>query len=387
MNVKTAARFGRDFALLLIALPVVALLAAAPARAIDTAARFAYMIDVNTGTVLLEKKANRKMAPASMSKLMTIYLAFLALKNGDLSLDDKLVVSTKAWRMGGSKMFVRAGSRVKVKDLLRGIIVQSGNDACIVIAEGISGTEKAFAEEMTRKAKELGMNNSRFRNATGWPARGHVMSAKDIAILSQRLILEFPDYYRYFAEKSFTYNKIRQSNRNPLLFQDNGADGLKTGHTAKSGYGLAASAVRDGRRIVLVLNGLRTMRARSTESRRLINWAFRASKNYRLFAKGATVEEAAVWMGAEDTVPLMAERDVEVTLLRRARRKMEAKIIYEGPVPAPIKKGTRIARLVVTAPGLEKFEVPLVAAMDVDKLGPFGRISAALRHMLLGLPG
>ena len=325
-------------------------LGAAAASAMETSAKQAYILDMETGAVLLEKDPDTPTPPASLSKLMTIYMIFDQLKSGDLSLDDKFVVSRKAWRMGGSKMFVEVDKQVRVEDLLRGIVVQSGNDACIVIAEGLSGSESAFAEAMNQKAKELGLNDSHLVNSTGWPADAHLMSPRDLAVLSRLIIEDFPEYYPYFAEKSFRYNKIKQGNRNPLLYRDTGADGLKTGHTRASGYGLVASAIRNGRRIVMVLTGMRSARARSFESRRLLNWAFQSFRNYTLFEQGAEVEHADVWLGQEDTVPLVTERAIKVSLPRASRRGLKVKVVYEGPVPAPIVKGARLARLVIAAP-------------------------------------
>ena len=364
-----------------------ALQVAGPATAIETPAKQVYIVDMNTGTVLMEKEADIPMPPASMSKLMTVYMVFERLKEGRISLDDKFLVSEKAWRKGGSKMFVKVNSRVRVEDLLRGIIVQSGNDACIVVAEGIAGTEAAFAEQMTRRGKEIGLTNATFRNATGWPDPEHRMSARDIAVLSQRIIQDFPKFYGYFKEKRFTYNKIRQGNRNPLLYRETGADGLKTGHTEESGFGLAASIKRNGRRVVMVLNGLPDIRARSSESLRLADWAFRTFENYTLFKKDATVEQAEVWLGNEASVPLVIDRDVEVTLQRSARRKLTAKVIFTGPLPAPITKGTELAKLIISAPGFPTLEIPLRAGRDVDQLGPLGRLGAAIKHLLWGSSG
>ena len=363
---------------------VVALFVPPNANAIETQAKQAYLIDVATGSVLLEKNADQPVPPASMSKLMTIYMVFELLKDGGLSLEDKFLVSKKAWRKGGSKMFVKVNSQVRVDDLLRGIIVQSGNDACIVFAEGLAGSEEAFANQMTKRALELGLKNSTFKNATGWPHPGHVMSVRDIAHLSVRIIQDFPDYYTMFSEKNFTYNKINQGNRNPLLYRDSGADGLKTGYTEASGYGLAASALRGERRVVLVVNGLPSIRVRSADSLRLIDWAFRAFENYTLFENGATVDQVDVWLGAVATVPVVIERDIMITLQRRFRRNMTAKIVFTGPIPAPINKGAPIARLVVTAPEFQTLSIPLHAGTDVKQQGMFGRLGAALRYMIWG---
>jgi D-alanyl-D-alanine carboxypeptidase (penicillin-binding protein 5/6) len=354
---------------------------------IDTPARQAYMIDVATGAVLLDKNAEEPMPPASMSKLMTVYMVFERLKKGTLKLDDKLSVSEKAWRTGGSKMFVPIGAQVAVGDLLQGVIVQSGNDACVVLAEGLAGSEEAFAEAMTKRAREIGLKDSVFKNADGLPADGHVMSARDIAMLSLHLIREFPEYYPLFAEKEFIFNNIKQGNRNPLLYQNLGADGLKTGHTEASGYGLAASVVRDGRRIILVVNGLGSMKQRWEETARLVNWAYREFDNVTLFKKGTVVEQADVWLGDQPTVPLVAGRDVVLTLPRAAKAAIKASVVYTGPVPAPVAKDSPIAELRVEVPDLPALTVPLTAGAEVGKLGPMQRIGGAVRYHLWGASG
>ena len=359
---------------------------AAPAAAIETTAREAIIVDATTGRVLLEKNADDSMPPASMSKIMTTYLVFERLKDGRLSLDDELPVSEKAWRKGGSKMFVEVGELVRVEDLLRGVIVQSGNDACIVLAEGLGGTEEAFAAEMTRKGREIGLTGSSFANATGWPDPNQRMTARDLATLALRLIADFPEYYHYYGETEFTYAGIRQSNRNPLLYKSLGADGLKTGHTEEAGYGLTASAVQGDRRVILVLNGLESQKARSEESARLIGWAFREFGNYTLFKAGETVENAGVWLGVDPTVPLIAEQDMTVTLSRKARLDMEVTVVYDGPIPAPLEIGQQVATLVVTAPGEETVEIPLVAGAAVERLGFAGRITASVKHLIFGAP-
>ena len=294
---------------------VFAIPASAPyAQALDTPARNAYVIDLATNTVLLNKAADIPMPPASMSKLMTIFMVFDRLKKGSLNLDDTFLVSEKAWRKGGSKMFVKVGDRIKVSDLLRGIIIQSGNDACIVVAEGLAGSEDAFAEMMTRRAKEIGLTNSNFANATGWPHPKHYMSARDLAVLSERLVTDFPEHYKIFAEKTFTYSKIKQSNRNPLLYRDIGSDGLKTGHTEEAGYGLAASAVRGERRIVMVVNGLTSIRERSRESLRVMEWAFRTFKPYALFKKDDVITKADIWLGDAPSLSLTIPGDLKLRM-------------------------------------------------------------------------
>lgn len=354
------------------------------AQALDTPARNAYVIDLATDTVLLSKAANTPMPPASMSKLMTVYMVFDRLKKGSLNLDDTFLVSEKAWRKGGSKMFVKVGDRIKVSDLLRGIIIQSGNDACIVVAEGLAGSEDAFAEMMTRRAKEIGLTNSRFANATGWPHPDHYMSAQDLAVLSEKLVTEFPELYKIYAEKTFTYSKIKQSNRNPLLYRDIGADGLKTGHTEEAGYGLTASAIRGDRRIIMVLNGLGSIRQRSQESLRVMEWAFRTFKPYALFKKDEVITKADIWLGDAPSVSLTIPEDLKLTLSREARDKMKVTVKMNNPVAAPVRKGQKLATLVVTAPNFQTREIPLLAAEDIGQLGFVGRIGAAIKHVLWG---
>jgi D-alanyl-D-alanine carboxypeptidase (penicillin-binding protein 5/6) len=355
-----------------------------PAAAIETKAQQAFMIDATTGAILLSKNADQAVPPSSMSKMMTIYMLFERLKEKSLSLDDTFVVSRKAWKKGGSKMFLRVGKGVSVGDLLRGIIVQSGNDASIVVAEGLAGDETTFADKINQKAREIGLTNSFFKNASGWPEEGHLMSVRDIATLSRRTIQDFPELYKIYSEKTFTYNKIRQGNRNPLLYRNIGADGLKTGHTKAAGYGLAASAVRNNQRLILVVNGLPSMRARSTESHRLMAWGFREFRNFVLFRKGDTVDKALVWLGTDKEVPLVVDRDVTVTLPRRAQRTAKIKIVYTGPIPSPIKKGDVIARLSITAPNIPPTEFNLRAGKSVKRLGFGGRISAGLSYLIWG---
>lgn len=353
---------------------------------IETQAEEAFLVDFDTGAVLLNKNADARMPPSSMSKLMTVYMVFERLRDGSLSLDDKLTVSEKAWRKGGSKMFVEVGSQVRVEDLLRGVIIQSGNDACIVLAEGLAGSEDAFAQQMTTKAHEIGLTNSNFVNSTGWPDDNHYVTARDLATLARRVITDHPDSYHYYSEKEFTWNDIRQGNRNPLLYKNIGADGLKTGHTEAAGYGLTASAVQNGRRLILVVNGLPSIKARSDESERLLSWGFREFNNYALFKAGDTVDEAPVWLGGEDTVPLVVADDLTVTLPRSDRNGMQVSVVYDSPIPAPIPAGQEIAKLRVSWPGGVPVEVPLQAGEDVEQLGPFGRIAASIKFLLLGSP-
>lgn len=355
------------------------------AGAIETSAKQVMLQDFDTGEVLFEKNADASMAPASMTKMMTLYLLFQRLRDGAVSLDDTMPVTDKAWKMQGSKMFVEVDKRVRVEDLIRGIVVQSGNDASVVVAEGISGSEPHFADEMTAAARELGMVNTKFTNATGWPEPEHRTTARDLAILVKRTIQDFPEFYHYYKETTFTYNDIRQGNRNPLLYNEAvGADGLKTGHTEDSGYGLAASAMRQNRRLILVAHGMDSVRERDRESQRLLDWGFREFDNYTLFTAGETVAEAPVWLGRAPKVPMIIRRALTITLPRKARRAMQVATVYEAPIPAPIEVGAELAKVVVTAPGVETIEIPLVAGEAVDRLGFAGRIKAALSYLLWG---
>lgn len=361
---------------------------AARAESIETQARQAIIIDFKTGTILLEKNADELMVPSSMSKLMTAYMVFSKLKEGSWKMDDMLPVSETAWKRhyksGGSLMFLPVGSSAKVSDLIRGVIIQSGNDACSVLAEAHSGTEEAFAEDATQKARQLGMKNSTFRNASGWPDPEHLTTARDLSILARHLINDFPEYFPIYSEREFVFNGIRQGNRNPLLYGVSGADGLKTGHTEAAGYGLVGTVKRGERRVIMVINGLKSMKERAEESERLMEWAFREYDNYALFKAGDQVTDAEVWLGEAATVPLVAGEKLEVTMPRRARRDMKVTAVYDGPVPAPIRKGDVVGKLLITAPGQPNVELPLVADADVPKLGFAGRMTEALRHILMG---
>jgi serine-type D-Ala-D-Ala carboxypeptidase (penicillin-binding protein 5/6) len=354
-----------------------------PVGPLDTGARYAVIIDYNTGATLLDKDADAAMPPSSMTKLMTAYIIYGMLKSGRLTLTQELPVSERAWRMGGSKMFVQIGTQVKVEDLIRGMIVQSGNDACIVLAEGIAGSEEQFVELMNVKAKELGLIKSNFRNTTGWPDADHRMSPRDIATLARRIIQDFPEYYKYDSEKSFKYNNIEQENRNPLV-QKGLADGLKTGHTDEGGYGLVGSALRGGRRVILVINGLGSMHQRAEESERLLEWAFREFENVTLFTAGDTVEQAPVWLGADPSVPLVGGRELSVTMPRNWRNKAKVSLEYQSPILAPVVRGTTLGRLTVSGEGVPDMSIPLLAGADVPRLGLPGRAIAVLAHYVTG---
>ena len=350
----------------------------------ETTAPHAILMDYTTGTVLFEKNSHVPAPPASLSKLMTAYMAFDALKDGILAFDDKLIVSEKAWRMGGSKMFVEVDKQVSVEDLLRGVIVQSGNDACIVLAEGIAGSEDNFADLMNEKAIELGLLDSVFQNSTGWPHPQHQMSAYDIAILTHRIVRDFPKFFPLFAEKEFTYNEIRQANRNPLLYKDTGVDGMKTGHTREAGYGLAATALRNDRRLIAVVTGFDSASQRASEVERLLNFGFRQFSNYELFLEGEVVLNGDVWLGETSKIGLVLESDLTITLARNTRDKLKVSVIYDSPIPAPISAGMQVAKLVVEAPGFETMEMPLKAQKSVERAGLIRRFKGALSYMIFG---
>jgi len=354
-----------------------------PLGPVDTVARWAYIQDFTTGASLLEKQADEEMPPSSMTKLMTIYLVYERLKQGRMRLDDELPVTEKAWRMGGSKMFVQIGTTVKVEDLIHGVIVQSGNDACIVFAEAIAGSEEQFAELMNAKAKQLGLTHSFFKNCTGWPDPDQHMSARDIATLARRIIRDFPEYYHYDAEKSYKYNGIEQGNRNPMV-QKGTADGLKTGHTEAGGYGLVASSIRNGRRIILVLNGMASMRERAEESERLMDWAFANFEDVTLFTAGDVVEHVPVWLGTEPSVPLVSGHDLVVTMPRNWRNNASVKLSYDSPIKAPVAKGDALGRLVLGGNGVPAMDVTLLAGADVPRMGLPGRAMAVLSRFMTG---
>lgn len=359
---------------------------------IETKAREAILLDPTTSTVILNKSGDESMPPASMSKQMTVYMLFESLKDGRVSLDDKFRVSENAWRKGGagsggSTMFLPPNSEVRVEDLIRGIIVQSGNDACIVVAENLAGSEEAFARRMTDKALELGMKNSNFVNSTGWPDPEHRTTAHDLAVLAKRTIHDFPEYFHYYAEKEFTYNKIRQANRNPLMYGYAGADGMKTGHTEEAGYGLTGTAMQDGRRLIVVVNGLSSSKERASEGAKLLDWGFREFGNYALFKSGDTVDTAPVWLGATPTVGLKIAQDIHLTMTKKDRRAMKVTVRYQSPVPAPIHVGQQIGMLTIEAPDFKTIEAPLLASQDIAQLGIFGRLGAALEFLLWGESG
>ncbi len=356
----------------------------ATAEQIDTAANVVYIVDYQTGAVMLDKNADQQIEPASMSKLMTAYLLFQALKSGKVKMTDSFPVSERAWRTQGSKMFVELHNQIKVEDLLQGIIVQSGNDACVVIAEGMSGSVEAFADQENAMARQLGLTHSHFMNADGWPDPQHYSTARDLAILAHHLIAEFPEYYHYFSQIDFTYHGIKQGNRNPLLYKSVGVDGLKTGHAEGPGYGLVASGQQNGRRIIMVIQGNDSKRTRSDEAERLWDWAFRNFDNYKIVRANAPLVDAPVWLGAQPTVPLASRTDVVVTLPRGARNQVKATAVFDGPLPAPVASGREVGKLRIEAPGMAPIEVPLITVGTAQPLGTVDRILAAARHLIRG---
>ena len=375
--------------LLIIALATPTAAAAPP---FETPAPVAYLVDLSSGAVLYAKDADRRMPPASMAKMMTVYVAFDMIKKGELKEGQMFQVRPETWQKwhgpaAGSTMFLSPGEQVSVENLLNGIVVLSGNDASVVLAEGIAGTEEAFAARMNQAAKRLGMSNSNFGNSNGWPDEGRTyVTARDLARLASATIEQFPELYKkYYSRPEFTWGKtlgggapITQANRDPLLGRVQGADGLKTGHTEEAGYGFTGSAQQNGRRLVMVVSGLTSFNQRIAESVRFIEWGFRAWQAKPLFKKGATVETAEVQKGDEDSVALVAPRDLAVTLPGGAAGAMQVKVVYDGPIKAPIKAGQHVADLVVSTPDTPPQRMPLVAASDVGEAGFFGRVWAAL---------
>ena len=360
----------------------------AAAQSFETAARAAILIDYRSGDVLFEKNPDEPIPPASMSKLMTALVAFEEIEAGNLTLEETLPVSERAWRMGGSRMFVEVGTRVSVHELLQGIIVQSGNDACVVIAEALSGSEEAFADRLNRRGAEIGLTNSTLRNATGWPHPEHLMSVRDLSTIARQIIMRFPQYYEYYSQLEFEFNGINQHNRNPLLQAGiPGVDGMKTGYTRDAGYGLVASAEREGRRLILVVAGLESSSQRRSESERLLEHGFRHFEEYRLFEPDTIVVDAPVWQGANPSVPLVAGEVVGITLTRQARESLEVRVVYDSPIPAPVEAGQVIGQIELTVADQPTRVLPLVAAEAVDRAGVLGRMTGTLEYLIWGAPG
>lgn len=338
-----------------------------------------YILDLGTGQVLAQQNADIPLPPASMSKLMTLAMLFDALAQGRVSLDTTWAVSQRAHAMGGSSMFLETRHRPTTADLIRGIAVVSGNDAAVVVAEGLGGTEEAFAAMAQTRASQIGMTQTTIANASGWPDARHRMSMHDLAVLARYLIEDYPEYYAILGETEFTWNGITQPNRVPLLGAGVGLDGLKTGHTEEAGYSLVGSALQGNRRIVFVFSGLASMGERVEEAERIITWAFRQFVERRVLTQGQTIAEAEVWMGDSATVPLVAARDLSVLAPAMAQGEMVARVEYDGPLTAPIAQGAEVARLIVEVPGLpEPFTLPLVAGAAVAEGGVLTRFGAAV---------
>ena len=351
---------------------------------ITTPAKQVVIYDHETDEILFEKNSNNLMKPASMAKVMTSYVVFHKIKDKSLKMSDTFLVSEKAWKMGGSRTFLELNSNVSIRDLLLGLIVQSGNDAAVVLAEGISGDEEAFAREMNRYAKLLGMQNTYFTNSTGWPHPDLQTTAKDLAILSKKLIDDFPDLYKLFEEKIFTYNKIKQSNRNPLLYTMSGADGLKTGHTMESGYGLIGSVKRNNRRVTIVINGLNSKKQRTFESKRLFNIVFRETKLLSLFKNQNSIVKADVWLGNESEVDLIAEKPFKKIITPFEFNKTKIQVEWMNPLPAPIIKGQTLGSIFISIPGKTVIKENLIATKDIGKMPSFLRIKSIVKFLLYG---
>jgi D-alanyl-D-alanine carboxypeptidase (penicillin-binding protein 5/6) len=360
--------------------PTVAADAASTSLVPPTNASNMLLIDATTGAVLAEKNSTTRMFPSSMSKLMTEYLLFEELKRGSLKLTDTFPVSENAWRIQGSKMFVPLGGQIPIEDLIRGITIQSGNDACVVVAEGLAGSEAAFADRLNAKAKEIGMTGSHFVNSSGWPDENHYTTAADLATLAKRMIADFPEYYHYFSEKEYTYNNIRQYNRN-LLLGRGGVDGLKTGHTEAAGYGIVLSAQEPGtdRRLILVINGLSSMKEREREGEFLLNWGFRNFENVTLASPGQVIVEAPVFLGKSASVGLTTEAPLVVTLPKVNPGEVKIKARFEAPLTAPVVAGQNAGQLIVTLPNGSEQTVPLVTAAAVERKGAFARIPETIK--------
>lgn len=368
------------------------LLWSAAAHAFETRATAAWVYDLTTGTVLMDKNSDQSLPPASMSKLMTINMLFEALRDGRVTMDTTFAVSSRAKAMGGSTMFLQESDRPTVNDLIHGMIVNSGNDACVVVAEGLAGTEEAFAKQMTARAEALGMTNSHFANASGWPDPNHRMSMRDLGILAKRLITEFPEFYPIFSQTTFNYKDrapANSHNRNPLLALGVGADGLKTGHTSEAGYGLVGSAQQGDRRVIFVITGLTSEQERAEEAERVVSWAFRQFAEKTLVRAGTRVAEAEVWMGATNSVGLVPAADVKLLVPALVQESTSAEVIYTGPLQAPVKAGDQVAEMIIHVPDLPDARVPLVAEADVAAGGFVKRVTTAAQKLIaeyLGAP-
>jgi D-alanyl-D-alanine carboxypeptidase (penicillin-binding protein 5/6) len=365
--VRPPARFPALILLLSLAVTWLGAGAAIAQETFETKARQAILLDARTGRVLFEKDADTAIPPASMSKLMTMIMVFEGLKSGKLTLDQQFTVSEDAWRRGGassggSTMYAELKSSIRLEDLIKGVVVQSANDACIVIAESLAGSEPAFADRMTARAHELGAKNATFKNATGLPDPDHRMSVRDLGIMARYIITAFPEYYSYYSIPEFTWNKIRQQNRNPLLKDYPGADGMKTGYTREAGYGLVSSAVRDGRRLIMVIAGLKSINERKQEAQALLDWGFKQFRGIDVYAKGDRVGQARVWGGTQRSVNLLAAANIRVSLSAQEQEVAEVKLAYTGPLMAPVEAGTEVGKVRFIVDGMAVADVPVVTA-------------------------
>ncbi len=375
--------------LFIFAAGISCLLPLAYAHAFETKAKNAILMDYETGSYLFKKNHQEMIAPASMSKLMTVYILLSKIKEGDISLEDTFTVSEKAWRKGGaasggSTMFLKIGQEVKVEDLIKGIIIQSGNDACITVAENIAGSEEEFAALMNETAEKIGLHNAHFVNATGLPHPEHKISVEDLALLARRIIKEFPDFYHVFKEKEFTFNGIKQGNRNPLLYSLKGSDGLKTGHTDEAGFCLTGSVVRGDRRLIEVVAGLSSNKERAEETESLMTWGFAGFDNYKLFNQNQILAEIPVWYGAKPTVEAVVPEKIVYTVKKSTKNKYGAKTVYNTPLKAPVFKGDKVGELFITYGDNTVQKIPLVAKEDIAKIGALSRFMANLKYFVFG---
>jgi D-alanyl-D-alanine carboxypeptidase (penicillin-binding protein 5/6) len=354
---------------------------------IEVKAKQAILVEDQTGIVLLQRNADELMHPSSMTKIMTVILVIEKIKAGIIKPETLITVGKEGWRVEGSSMYLNLNDQVSVLELLKGVIIQSGNDASIVLAHNLSGSETAFAFEMTRRAHELGATHTTFKNATGLPHPEHQTTARDLVILSKHAIHYHPDYYKLYSEKSFTYGKITQGNRNPLLYKNMGCDGVKTGHSDIAGYGMVASCIHEGTRYILVINGLPSMQARANEAANLMNWAMHTFSNYTIFKAQELVDEIPVWYGHENTLPITVEKDAVITLARLGRKDLKVKLIYQSPIAAPIQQGSVVGKIVVTSSTLpQPIEFPLIAAITIEESGFFKRLKDSFTYLIWGVP-
>ena len=362
---------------------IVFLLLTRQSFAIESIAKTALVIDLSTNEILLEKNSTEKTYPSSMTKMMTALVAFEKIKDGSLSLDQEFLISKKAWKMGGSKMFIEVDKRVSVYDLLLGVVVQSGNDASIAIAEGISGSEEIFAIEMNNLGKKIGLTGSNFTNSSGWPDDNHYTTAEDLAKVAQYTIENHYELYQMYKISDFTYNGIKQDNRNPLLYTFEGADGFKTGYTDAAGYGLGGSAERGDRRLIVVLNGLESSKSRAQESLRLMDWGFNNFQLVDFYKKNEVIQEVDTWLGKEDKVDLIALEDISVSIPKAQLSSAKVTVLVEEPIATPIKIGDQIAKLQISFAD-KQVDFPLYSGEDIDQKNFFSRIFSAIYYIILG---